>query len=98
MSAPPWYVRDPAVVAIARGDEYLFFSHGRPPVVLEGVDVEDLSSVLAASALPVTGEALGEICSEDALALLVEHGILLRGLEDDLRARLPRRAGPPATR
>lgn len=93
-----WYVRDPSVVALARGDEFVFFARGRAPLVLEDVDVDDLAEVLDASTVPVAGAALAELCTEDSLALLVEEGVLLRGSEEELRAQVPRRAPAPAAK
>jgi 3-polyprenyl-4-hydroxybenzoate decarboxylase len=91
MTAPVWYVRDPSVVALARDEEFVFFARGRTPLVLEDTEVDDLADVLDACAVPVPAEALGELCTDESLALLVDEGVLLRGAEAELRERVPRR-------
>lgn len=92
MTAPVFYLRDPSVVALARGDEFVFFAAGRAPVVLDEVDVGDLAGVIDAAAVPVAAAALARRCTDESLALLVEEGVLLRGTEEELRDRIPRRA------
>ncbi len=91
-----WYVRDPAVVAASRGDRFLFLSPDRSPVVIRDLDAEALASLLARTAVPTPGHVLAEMCSPEALDLLVEHGVLWRGDEAALADRLPRprSAGP----
>lgn len=71
-----WYVRPASLVALARGDSYLFVSPGRSLSTIEGVDVEAMAHVLALAASPIERSALLEVSSEAAVAALVELGVL----------------------
>lgn len=72
-----WYVRPDGLVAIARGDSYLFAIPGKPPVRIEGVDVEAMAQVLALAVQPIARTALLEASSEDAIAALLDMGVLV---------------------
>jgi len=72
-----WYVRPAALVAIARGDSYLFSVPGRAPARIEGVDVEAMAQVLALAVQPIERTALLEASSDEAIAALVELGVLV---------------------
>jgi len=99
MAGDDWFVRNPAVVAVARGSSYLFVGPDRPTAVLDDVDVAALAEVLAAAVTPVPAATLAELCTDDTLALLAEQGILLRGargeIEDAGGWRAPAAVDPP---
>jgi 3-polyprenyl-4-hydroxybenzoate decarboxylase len=82
-----WYLRKPGV-AVARGSEYVFVAPGQPPLVLEGIDVGTLAALLHRTHHPASTEQLADICEADVLDSLVERGILERGDEAELRARV----------
>jgi phosphopantothenoylcysteine decarboxylase / phosphopantothenate---cysteine ligase len=91
MEPDVWFVRDPALVAAARGDDYLFLPPGRQPVVIPGV-ADALGPLLELTCRPVAAAELYERCDADTVALLVAEGVLVRGTADELAARLPARA------
>src|SRR6188508_926434 len=74
-----WYVRTPRLVAIARKTSYLFVVSDRPaPVLLDPIDVEMMATVLARTAIPIRHAELAADCDDEALALLVDLGVLER--------------------
>lgn len=72
-----WYVRPEHLVAIARGDSYLFVASGKAPATIEGVDVEAMSAVLARAVRPIERSELLEISSGDAIDALLALGVLV---------------------
>lgn len=82
-----WYVRPAGLVALARASSFAFVVPDRPPFELDGVDVEQLANVLAASALGISRAALAKLCDEATIEQLVELGVL----ESVTRAELTRR-------
>jgi phosphopantothenoylcysteine decarboxylase / phosphopantothenate---cysteine ligase len=83
-----WFVRRSAV-SLARGDSYLLVDPDHGASALEGVDVEAFAAVLALAAQPVSRERLLELAGEEAIARLVELGVLAPCAE-------PAPAPPPA--
>lgn len=92
-----WYLRKPGVT-VARGDAYVFVPHAAPALVLDGIDVDTLAMLLHRTHLPASSEQLAEICDADVLDSLVERGLLERGDEAELRARVVPPWRPPTTK
>lgn len=54
------------------------------PVVLDAIDVDTMAAVLAQAAVPISQEALASLCDPEAIALLVEVGVLRAGTREAL--------------
>lgn len=86
-----WYLRPGNLVALARGSSYLFVAPGRAPAMLEDVDIEAVSRVLALASTPIRHADLAAVADDDAIAMLVELGVLEVGTEASLSGRGPTR-------
>lgn len=70
-------VRSPGLVAFARGDRYVFLIPGQDDVVgLDGVDVDAMAEVLRLASQPIEDVALAEHIAPEAMAMLLELGVL----------------------
>ncbi|ACY18019.1 flavoprotein [Haliangium ochraceum] len=88
MSSDGYYLRNPEVSAIARGEGYLFVRPGRERVLLSPVDVEALARALDALCQPLPEAAVAELLEREVLARLVASEVVLTGSREALRARL----------
>jgi len=84
-------VRDPTVMVVSSSDACMVFARGAPALVIGDVDGQAIAELLELAVRPLPVTALAERASEEALALLVEHGVLWQGSPEELEARLPRR-------
>jgi phosphopantothenoylcysteine decarboxylase/phosphopantothenate--cysteine ligase len=89
-----FYLRNPEMVAISRGQAYLFIPPGRDPVVMSPVDVETLSQLLDELTVPMSDVQLAERADRELIDFLVEKKILLAGGEAELQALVPRATTP----
>lgn len=87
-----WYLRPSNLVAVARGTSYLFVVPGQPPAVLDDTDIDAVSRVLAMAAMPIRHADLATAADDEAIATLVELGVLEVGTEPSLSGRGPTRA------
>jgi phosphopantothenoylcysteine decarboxylase/phosphopantothenate--cysteine ligase len=92
-----FYLRNPEMAAISRGNAYLFVPPARERVVMSPVDVETLSQLLDELTVPMSEAQLAERVDQKLLDFLVEKDILRAGSEAELQALVPR-ATPPAGR
>lgn len=73
-----WYVRPASVVALARRASYVFVVADRPaPICIDDIDVDAMAQVLELAARPISHDALAEISSADAIAMLLDLGVLV---------------------
>lgn len=84
-----WYARPVALVAVARKASFVFVVPGRGPISLDGLDVDAMSDVLAATGLPIARDELVELCGGETIDRLVELGVLDAGTQEELAARFP---------
>jgi hypothetical protein len=79
LSATGRYVRNGAVVALGRGDRFVFCGPRGEQVSVSPVDGRWLSDLLSRAAAPVEGRALLRGASRhqvETLAVLLAHGVL----------------------
>jgi phosphopantothenoylcysteine decarboxylase/phosphopantothenate--cysteine ligase len=93
-----FYVRNPELAAVSRGQAYLFIRPGRAPVVMSPVDVETLSELLDELAYPMPEARLEERADRELLDFLVEKHILMAGTEAELLALVPRATSPASSK
>jgi len=84
-----FYMRNPAAVAIARGEAFYFLRQNQGPLQISPTDVETLADRLQALVMPVSAEALKELLDEETSALFIKGGILISGTEEELLSLLP---------
>ncbi|MCX5747626.1 MAG: hypothetical protein NT062_34605 [Proteobacteria bacterium] len=72
-----WYCRPGTLVAIARDTSYLFVVAGSI-VLIEDVDVDELSRILALTARPILQADLLTHCSNETLDTLLNLGVLVQ--------------------
>ncbi len=97
MSHTLYYVRNPAVVAVARHDAYYFLRPGASPVVLQPVDTEAMSELLARTATPLAAASLEDLIDVDTRDVLLDAGIVLRVTADDMARENHERLGGPTS-
>jgi phosphopantothenoylcysteine decarboxylase/phosphopantothenate--cysteine ligase len=86
------YQRCPGLVATASASRYLFIVPGRSPVMLEDIDVPAMAELLECAALPIARDALLEAVDEQAVATLLDLGVLIEAPEgQEEEAHAPRK-------
>lgn len=93
-----FYVRNPQMAAVSRGQAFLFIRPGRTPVVMSPVDVETMSELLDDLAFPMLEAQLEEQADRELLDFLVEKEILLVGTEAEMQAHVPRAGSPGSSK
>jgi phosphopantothenoylcysteine decarboxylase/phosphopantothenate--cysteine ligase len=83
-----FYMRNPEVAAIARGEAFYFLRKNQGPLEISPTNVQALSETLQALAMPLSEEALDGLLDEDTKTLFVEGKLLLSGTKEELLARL----------
>ena len=84
-----FYLRNPQISCVAKGDTYLFLQGGSVVCEIEQADVDGLSEILQELSLPASAAKTTELLEAEALSVLVENRILLCGTEEALAAYLP---------
>lgn len=93
-----FYLRNPEMSAISRGNAYLFVPPGRDRVVMCPVDVETLSRLLDDLTVPLSEAQLADRADQDLLDFMVEKGILRTGSQAELQAFVPRATSPASSK
>jgi phosphopantothenoylcysteine decarboxylase/phosphopantothenate--cysteine ligase len=87
-----WLLRNPTVVALSRGDTFVFLPHDDAPFEISGVDVDIVAELLdATTKAPVLAADVSDVFGEDAVSLLCERRVLLLGEQDKLAAVIGQR-------
>lgn len=93
MSTDVFYLRNPEMDAISRGNGYLFLRPELGPLIMSPVDVETVSQLLDDLFYPMAEVTLAERIDEEMRAFLLEKKVLIAGTEEELLQRVaPARA------